>query len=345
VSKQTINHQIDDLSGLVKGEVFSDILHRAAYSNDASIYQIVPSCIVCPRDAEDIATVVRYAGEKQIPVAARGAGSGVAGESLTNGIMLDVTRHMNRIIGIENEGQLVTCEPGVVLEELNNYLARYERKIGPDPSTANRAVVGGCVANNATGAHSLQFGYIGDYVEKIEAVLADGSIAELTNNSEPQQLKNDNLKRITADCTKLLADKEQAIAKALPATKRNRSGYNIAGVYHNGKIDLARLLAGSEGTLAIFTKITLRTVPLPKHKGLLQLEFDSLEKMAKAVPIIVGTSASACELMDNRLISMAIEHLPQYRDVLPAEAEAVLLSSMNRHKNGCGRRARTQCLY
>jgi anaerobic glycerol-3-phosphate dehydrogenase C subunit len=300
------------------------MLHRSAYSSDASIYQIVPSCIVYPRDAQDVAAVVRYAKDKQIPVAARGAGSGVAGESLCSGIMLDVTRYMNRIIDTEDSGRCVACEPGVVLDDLNNYLAKYNRKIGPDPSTANRAVIGGCVANNATGAHSLQFGYIGDYVERIEAVLADGSTVELANNVDPQQ-QTDNAGRIARACADLLAGKEQVIKKALPATKRNRSGYNIAGVYHDGKVDLARLMAGSEGTLAIFTKITLQTVPLPKAKGLLQLEFDSLEKMAKAVPIIVGTGASACELMDNHLIAMAIEHLPSYRDILPANAVAALL--------------------
>jgi anaerobic glycerol-3-phosphate dehydrogenase C subunit len=320
-----INHQSDDLSRLVKGDVFADILHRAAYSSDASIYQIVPACVVYPRDAEDIAAVVKYAKTNQMPVAARGAGSGVAGESLTSGILLDVTCYMNRIIEVQNNGELVLCQPGVVLDDLDNFLAKYNRKIGPDPSTANRAVIGGCVANNATGAHSLQFGYIGDYVEKIEAVLADGSIVELTNNADPHKVQNENLNQITKACAELLSDKERIIAKALPATKRNRSGYNIAGAYHDGLIDLARLMAGSEGTLAIFTKITLRTVPVPKAKGLLQLEFDSLEKMAKAVPAIVATGASACELMDNLLIAMAIEHLPNYRDVLPANAVAALL--------------------
>ncbi|MCJ7729869.1 MAG: anaerobic glycerol-3-phosphate dehydrogenase subunit C [Sedimentisphaerales bacterium] len=158
----------------------------------------------------------------------------------------------------------------------------------------------------------------------MEAVRADDSTVELANNVDLQQ-QTYNVGRIARACAELLAGKEQVIKKALPATKRNRSGYNIAGVYHDGKVDLARLMAGSEGTLAIFTKITLRTVPLPKAKGLLQLEFDSLEKMAKAVPIIVGTGASACELMDNRLISMAIEHLPGYRDILPANAAAALL--------------------
>jgi FAD/FMN-containing dehydrogenase/Fe-S oxidoreductase len=320
-----INDNFDELAGLIKGEVFTDIIHRAAYSSDASIYQITPECVIYPRDAHDISAVVKYAKKRGIPVAARGAGSGVAGESLCSGILLDVTRFMNKIIGTQNNGQLVVCEPGVVLDDLNNYLSTCGRKIGPDPSTANRAAIGGCVANNATGAHSLQFGYMGDYVERIEAVLADGSIVELTRDIEPQGLTNDNLKRIATDCIELLKGKEQVIEKALPATKRNRSGYSIAGIYHDGKINLARLMAGSEGTLAIFTKITLRTVPLPKHKGLMQLEFDSLEKMAKAVPIIVDTGASACELMDKTLIAMAIEHLPEYRDVLPANAVAALL--------------------
>jgi anaerobic glycerol-3-phosphate dehydrogenase C subunit len=319
------NHQSGDLAHLIKGDVFADILHLAAYSSDASIYQIVPQCVVCPKDAEDIATVVKYAKGKKIPVTPRGAGSGVAGESLCSGIVIDVTRYMNRIISVEAGGEFVVCEPGVVLDELNTYLAKMGRKIGPDPSTANRAAIGGCVANNATGAHSLQFGYMGDYVEKIEAVLADGSVAKMVNGARPEQLQNDNLKRIAQDCIELLAGNEQVIAKALPATKRNRSGYNIAGAEHDGKIDLARLMAGSEGTLAIFTKITLRTAPLPKAKGLLQLEFDSLNKMAKAVPIIVETGASACELMDNRLISMAVEHLPEYRDVLPVGAAVALL--------------------
>jgi len=312
------------LTGLVKGEVFTDILHRAAYSSDASIYQIVPACAVCPLDADDIAAVVKYAKENQIPIAPRGAGSGVAGESLTSGIVLDITRHMNHIIGIEKDGEFVICQPGVVLDELNSFLSKYGRKIGPDPSTANRAVIGGCVANNSTGAHSLQFGYTGDYVEKIEAVLADGSIAQLSNNYKPQ---NDNtfIDEIAKNCVKLLDGKKDIIEDALPATKRNRSGYNIAGAYKNGKLNLAALMAASEGTLAVFTKISLRTVPIPNSKALLQLEFDSLDKMAKAVPIIVQTGASACELMDNHLVLMAIKHIPEYKDILPANAFVTLL--------------------
>ncbi len=130
---------------------------------------------------------------------------------------------------------------------------------------------------------------------------------------------------IARECWSLLTAGKTVIGKAIPATKRNRSGYNIASVCRDGRIDMAHLLAGSEGTLAIFTRITLRTVPLPKAKGLLQLEFDSLGSMARAVPSIVKTAPAACELMDETLINLAVDQLPQYRDILPAGAAAVLL--------------------
>jgi len=314
-----------DLAKVVRGDVFADILHRAAYSTDSSIYRIVPACVVSPHDSGDVATVVKYAGAKDIPVVARGAGTGLAGESLCSGIVFDMTRYMNKIIEVKDAGKTIVCEPGVVLDDLNKCLVEYGRKIGPDPSSDNRAVVGGCVANNSTGAHSLEYGYIADYVESIEAILADGGVAEFKNNFDPEQTQDDKVARIARECLSILSDKEAVINKALPKTRRNRSGYNIAGICHNGRIDLARLLTGSEGTLAIFTKITLRTVEIPAAKGLLQLEFDCLEKMAQAAPIIVDSGASACELMDKQLIDMAFDALPEYRDVLPAGAAAVLL--------------------
>jgi FAD/FMN-containing dehydrogenase/Fe-S oxidoreductase len=314
-----------DLAKVVRGDVFADILHRAAYSTDASIYRIVPKCVVAPRDTPDVAVVVRYAAAESIPIVARGTGSGVAGESLCAGIVLDMTRYMNRVISVEDEGRSVICEPGVVLDDLNKCLAEFGRKIGPDPSSANRAVVGGCVANNSTGAHSLQYGYIGDYVESLEAVLADGGIVTFTNDFDPEREEDTAVAALARDCMSIVSENKAVIAGALPETKRNRSGYNIAGICHDGKIDMARLLAGSEGTLAILTTITLKTVPVPPAKALLQLEFDSLEKMARAAPIVVDSGASACELMDKTLIDMAFEALPEYRDLLPAGAAAVLL--------------------
>jgi len=314
-----------DLAKVVRGDVFADILHRAAYSTDASIYRIVPCCVVAPRVTEDVVAVVKYAGARGIPVVARGAGSGLAGEALCSGIVFDMTRYMNRIISVDDDGKRAVCEPGVVLDDLNDCLAGYGRKIGPDPSSSNRATIGGCVANNSTGAHFLEYGYICDHVESIEAVLADGSVVEFANDFDPVQTDNNRAASVAKSCISILSGKEAVITKALPKAGRNRSGYNIAGICHNGRIDLARLLAGSEGTLAIFTKIVLKTVAVPAARALLQLEFDSLEKMAQAAPIIVKSGASACELMSKAVIDMAFEALPEYRNVLPAGAAAVLL--------------------
>ena len=326
--KDTTQQIAQDLAGLVRGEVQVDIFSRIAFSTDASIYQIIPRCVVSPMDTADVVAVVKYACEKGIAVVGRGAGSGVAGESLTDGIVLDMTRHMNRIIGAEDDGLFVTVEPGVVLDDLNNYLARYGRKIGPDPSSGNRAVMGGIVGNNATGAHSLEYGYIADFVENIQIVLADGSLLEFTRDVDCSG-SGSRLDEIARACRQVLAGKEQVIADALPKTKRNRCGYNIAGVCHEGKVNLARLMAGSEGTLGVFTRITLGTVDVPAHKALLQIEFDSIDKMAQAVGVIVESGAATCELMDRAVLELAAEALPAYKDIFPVHCAAALLVEHN----------------
>jgi FAD/FMN-containing dehydrogenase/Fe-S oxidoreductase len=335
-----------ELSPLISGECFADIFTRVAFSTDASIYQIIPLCIVAPKNADDVVAVTRYAHQNSIPIAARGAGSGLAGESLSSGIVLDMPRYMNRIVNISSDGSTVTCQSGVVLDEVNNYLAKFGKKIGPDPSSGNRAVIGGIVANNSTGARSLRYGYIAEYVEKIKAVFADSTLIEFTNNFNPSERPDSAIAKISQECFKLLSSNASVIKKAQPKTKRNRSGYNIADVVHpvrdtrkadgrqgqpvsNGvhdnRIDMAKLLAGSEGTLAVFTEVTLRTVDVPDVSAVVQLEFDSLEKMAIAVPLIVDSGADACELMGKELIKIAREAFEQYRDILNPVSAASLL--------------------
>jgi FAD/FMN-containing dehydrogenase/Fe-S oxidoreductase len=313
-----------ELAKLVRGEVRVDIYTRTAFSTDASIYRILPQCVVSPNDEQDVVAVVRYAATHQIPIAPRGAGSGVAGESLTGGIVLDCRRFMKAVLQTAPDGSWICVQPGIVLDALNDHLAAYGRKIGPDPSSSNRAVVGGVVANNATGAHSLQYGYIGEYVESVRVVLADGIAVTLTNDVSVDAAPV-LVAKLAAACIDLLGPNERLIEKAQPATRRNRCGYTIQKVVHDRKADLARLMVGSEGTLGVFTEMTLRTVPVPKAKGLVQFEFASLEAMAQAVPVIVAGGAAACELMDRTLMDMACDALPKYRDMLPAACAATLL--------------------
>ncbi|OQY05897.1 MAG: hypothetical protein B6I25_04995 [Planctomycetales bacterium 4572_13] len=312
-----------DLSNLVQGTVQVDICNREAFSTDASIYRILPQCIVAPRDDADIVAVVKYAANNQIPMAPRGAGSGLAGEALTSGIVLDVRRFMDSIIETADDGSWVRVQPGVVLDTLNSHLSKWGRKIGPDPSSGNRAVVGGVVANNATGAHSLQYGYIADFVQSIQVVLADGTTAEFTDNADSRSKEPQG--RFAAECLALLGDKQELIQNAQPATQRNRCGYTIQNVIYGTNVNLAKLMAGSEGTLAVFSEITLRTVPVPKAKGLVQFEFGDFEKMTRAVGVIVDAGAAACELMDGTLIQMARETFPKYHQILPSDCVATLL--------------------
>ena len=312
-----------DLANFVRGIVQVDIYNRVAFSTDASIYRILPQCVVAPKDTADIVAVVKYAADNQIPIAPRGAGSGLAGEALTSGIVLDVRRFMDSILETADDGSWVRVQPGVVLDTLNQHLSKYGRKIGPDPSSGNRAVIGGVVANNATGAHSLQYGYMADFVQLIRVVLADGTCAEFADSTGSQS--QGCAGRYACDCLELLGDKQELIQNAQPATQRNRCGYTIQDIIHGTNVNLAKLMAGSEGTLAVFSEITLRTVPVPKAKGLVQFEFDDFEKMARAVGVTIDCGAAACELMDGTLIEMAREVFPKYHRILPSECAATLL--------------------
>lgn len=307
------------LSGKIQGKVYQDIFSRIAFSTDASIYRIMPLAVAQPASHSDVVEIVRFAGENKIPIVPRGAGSGLAGEALGSGIVIDFTALMNKIISISQDSLYVVCQPGVVLDDLNNFLSAYGRKIGPDPSSGNRAVVGGVVANNATGAHSLQYGYIAEHIKSIKGVLADGTEVVFDEDT-PYKYSP-----LTQKCYEILTQNKQTIESNLPKTKRNRSGYNIGGICRDDKINIPALLAGSEGTLAVFTEITLKTVPVAKHKGLIQFAFDSIEKTALAVPSIIQTGAAACEMMDGKLNKIILDNLSHYADLLPSKAAAILL--------------------
>ena len=313
------------LAGRITGDVRVDVFNRIAYSTDAGIYRILPQCVVMPRSEADIVATVQYAAQNGIPIAPRGAGSGVAGESLTGGIVLDVRQYMTQILETAEDGAWVRVQPGVVLDDLNRHLAKWGRKIGPDPSSGNRAVTGGIVANNATGAHSLQYGFISEHVETLRTVLADGTVCSFGSDMRPDECPEPHTRRMVQGCLELLGPNQRLIEQSQPATKRNRCAYTLNGVICQDAVNMARLLTGSEGTLGIFTEITLRTVPLAAAQGLVQFEFATFEKMAQAVPIIVECGADACELMDRTLATMARDALPQYRDILPADCEATLL--------------------
>ncbi|MBI2826593.1 MAG: anaerobic glycerol-3-phosphate dehydrogenase subunit C [Planctomycetia bacterium] len=316
----------EDLRGLVAGEVRADDVLLQLYASDASLYQIKPLAVVRPRTAADVSACLRYAHENLIPVHARGAGTGLAGESLGPGLVLDFSSHFRRIL--EFGPDWVRVQPGVVLERLNTYLRPQGRVFGPDPAMSHVTTMGSVVAIDAAGSRWLKFGSARGSVRRLRIVLADGTEMEVgrepvsgSANSDDQRVKGELVARL-AD---VLSRNAKLIRESQPKSLVNRCGYELADVLADGQLDLPRLLVGSEGTLALITEMTVATQPTPKHVGTALLFFDRLESAARAVEEILSFSPIACDLMDRRHLTLARESDPRYDLMIPAAAEALLL--------------------
>ncbi len=322
----------EDLRGIVKGELLFDDLNRSLYSTDASIFEIRPLGIAVPQDTEDVQALVRYAAEHKIPLIPRGAGSGVAGESLGPGLIVDLSRHFRSILEIGTE--TVRVQPGVVYRELNAELAKIGRCFAPDPASGEQCTIGGMIATNASGARALRHGYTRDHVVSLQAVLDTGEPARLGKFSRwPSPHANDapanhktgsgRLENIALALTRLLEENAELIRMHQPRTRFNRCGYLLDDVLTAKSLDLARLLVGSEGTLSIFTEATLKTIPLPAGRSVVLLGFDRLEAALQASPKVQEYRPAACELIERRLLTLA--RSSDAARFVPADIEAVLL--------------------
>jgi FAD/FMN-containing dehydrogenase/Fe-S oxidoreductase len=303
------------LRPLIKGDVCEDLVTRLLYSTDGSIYKRIPAVVVSPRDHDDVTRIVLLAQELGLPIAPRGAGTGLAGESLTTGILIDFSRYMNKITQIDLEHGTVTAEPGAILDEINRRVAWAGLQFGPDPSSASRATVGGSLANNATGAHSLRYGFFGDNLNAVAAVIADGSTLR-TGDTRWTDLE----RKIFSQ----LHPHRKIIEQCWPRAKRNRAGYNLKAFLERNGGDLIKLFAGSEGTLGLFTEMTLKLVRIPPVKMVLSANFDEFLHSAAATNIILEYNPGGIELMDHTLLKLARESSEVLRRTLP-DAQASLM--------------------
>ncbi len=315
----------EDLEGLVKGELLCDELSRALYSTDASIFQVEPLAIVVPQDEEDVRALVRYAAEHQISLTARGAGTGFAGEALASGIIVDLSRHLRSILAVGSD--TVRVQPGVVYRDLNARLARIGRRFAPDPASGDQCTIGGMLATNASGSRILRHGYTRDHVAGLRLVLDNGDAVEVgpRPRQAPAEGLGGRLAEIVQNVQTLLVEHAELIRTCRPQTRFNRCGYLLHDVWNADYLDLPRLLVGSEGTLALFTEATLRTIPLPAGRGLVMLGFDSLDGALRAAQSALPTGPAACELLDRRLVTLARGRGAESAALVPSAAEAVLL--------------------
>ncbi|MBX9654004.1 FAD-binding protein [bacterium] len=315
----------DDLGGLTTGEVRLDDLTRGAYSCDASILQVRPAAVVMPKSVSELAAIIRYAADNNLPIHPRGAGTGLSGESLGSGIVIDISRYFTRIVEIGPD--FVVVEPGVRLAVLQQELARIGRMIAVDPISGDRCTIGGMVATNAAGPHSLRYGTIRDHILSARAILANGELVELSRIAVDTRdsTEGNELGRIAKQLARILAAHAQAIQEEQPPSLIKHGGYELRGIYDGRTIDLARLMAGSEGTLAFCTEFKLATIPIPAYRGMLLATFPTLQAAADAVVESLEYQPTACELLDRRLLSLVREAEPWYREWMTEDAEALLL--------------------
>ncbi|KYH25440.1 lactate utilization protein A [Halalkalicoccus paucihalophilus] len=332
---------VADLEARVEGDVRFDEYSRELYATDASAYEVTPIGVVFPASAEDIAAVMGYCADREIPVLPRGGGTSLAGQSVNEAVVLDLSRYMTDITGVDPDAMRACAQTGITLGELNRTLEPEGIKFAPDPSTADRSALGGAIGNNTTGAHSLLYGKTDAYVEECEAVLSDGSVhtfgevsvEELRENADPE---GELIERIHAEVVRIIDEESDAVAERYPSMKRNVSGYNLdvlveeargEGATEEGTVNLARLLVGSEGTLAIVTEaeVALETIPETKSIGL--LTYHSLLEAMEDVGPILEHEPAALEVLDGVLVDLA-RGLDEFKDVigmLPDETDTFLL--------------------
>ncbi|MCA9216651.1 MAG: anaerobic glycerol-3-phosphate dehydrogenase subunit C [Planctomycetales bacterium] len=311
-----------DLRGIVRGEVLCDDLYLQMYASDASIYELRPAAVVRPLSTADVVACVQYAGENGISIHARGAGTGLAGESLGRGIVLDFSAHMRRIL--KQEEDRVVVQPGVTLGNLNRQLAAHGRCFGPDPANREITTIGSVLAIDASGSHWPLYGTPRDNIESVEVVLATGDVATFSRQNVSSLVGN-SIEPIVRQVKSLIESNYSLIQEHQPNTLVNRAGYRLDDVLFDDDLELAKLMIGSEGTLGIITRATLRTSPLPKCVGSVILLFDKLDKAATAAIEVQKHSVATCDLMDRRLLRLAVESDPRYAQLVPVDTEALLI--------------------
>lgn len=316
----------EDLRGLIAGDVRCDEVFCQLYASDGSIFEIQPLGVIRPRSTDDVVAAVQYAAEKQIPIHARGAGTGLAGESLGPGLVMDFSRYLARVKYTQDA--TVRVQPGLGCERLNAHLRPLRRFFGPGAGSRNMSTMGGLIALDGAGSRWLKYGTAGQHVVSMQVVLADGHVIEagrepLVNgkSQDPDPRKRELIDRLAS----LLAEHAESIRRHQPKSPVNRCGYRVAGVLGDDWLDLARLLSGSEGTLALMTEAVVSTQPLPRSRGVVLLLFDSVEKAARAVLEILPLRPCACDLMDRRHLSLARETEVRFELLIPADTEAALL--------------------
>ena len=318
------------LSDKLTGEVRFDLYSKALYSTDASLYQIQPIGVVIPKDSQDVIKTVQIASENNVPILPRGGGTSLAGQSVGEAIVLDMSKYMNQLLEVNVAERWARVQPGIVLDELNHKLKPHGLMYAPDVATSSRANVGGTIGNNSAGSHSLIYGKTIDHVMSLDLVLSNAdeiTASPISLEALETKKHGDTLEaNIYRELCRICADNEAEIRKRYPRILRRVAGYNLDefipnagskevtpyrrdGCDENHPFSLTKILVGSEGTLATTLEATINLVPIPKLTALCVVHFKSLVGSMEAMQPILECNPTAVELIDKTILDMARDSL------------------------------------
>ncbi len=329
MEQTVIQDFLNELQKRVTGDVRSDTYSLALYSTDASLYQVKPYGVLIPKTLDDMYAAVETAAKYQVPILPRAGGSSLAGQAVNEALIIDTTRHLDKILEVNQEERWVRVQPGVVLDELNLHLKPTGLQFGPDPASSNRAAIGGIVGNNSTGSHSIMYGMAADHVLASNVILSDASSAQfgpLNDSQLAQQLQKSGLEGEIYRCiASITQNKAEVIRTNTPRHWRRCGGYNLDRLVGGDGIsfqyppdprfNLAKLMAGSEGTLGVISEVKLNLVPRPTKTALVIVQFDSLHEALTSTATILQLEPSVIELLDDLSMNMCRE-VPAYARLL-----------------------------
>ena len=343
-----MKHQnaLKNLTFKLKGEFYTDDLMLKIYATDASVYRTLPLAVAIPKNKADLKLLVDFAASNKIALIPRTAGTSLAGQCVGDGIIVDVSKYFTKILNFNEAKKTITVQPGVVRDELNNYLKPYGLFFGPNTSTSNRCMMGGMVGNNSSGSTSIQYGVTRDKVLKLKTLLSDGNEVSFSNVSNEEFQKKITLNTLEGTIYKTIYDvlKPKAIQKQIidnfPKAKihRRNTGYAIdellkSEVFTSSTehFNMCNLLTGSEGTLAITTEVTLQLDELPPaESAMLALHYNSIADCLKSVESVMQHNLHTCEMMDDTILDLTKHNKTQQenRQFIEGNPAAVLMCEL-----------------
>lgn len=339
----SLKPHLETLRTNLSGELFHDDLVKSIYATDASVYRMLPLAVAYPKNNQDIKTLIKFAKTYNTSLIPRTAGTSLAGQVVGKGIVVDVSKYFTKILDINEKAQTVTVQPGVVRDQLNNYLKPFGLFFGPNTSTSNRCMIGGMVGNNSSGTTSIQYGVTRDKVLEMHTILSDGSEAifrgltteEFQRKTRQNTLEGHIYKTIYNELRSETVQNSIKTQFPKPEIHRRCTGYAIdellnTKVFSNlpENFNMCKLLTGSEGTLAFTTQITLQLDKLPPQESIMiAAHFDSIENCLNAVELVMKHNLYTCEMMDKTILDCTKHNKTQQenRQFIQGDPKAILM--------------------